>query len=353
MRPRQFGLRVHERGKATPGFTLYSPSWRPVTYLLDMDGNIVHRWDLAGYPGGYARLLPTGNLLATCCTEEGPPFKGGAKGGLFQELDWDGNLVWEYTDHWQHHDFRRLRNGNTLYAAWEIMPEDAAARVQGGVPGTEGPAGIINDCLYEITPDGEKVWEWHAHSLELEKYPLHPLCPRRVFAWCNTCSELDNGDILISLRQINTVAIIDKKTGKFTWERRDDMWGHQHDVQMLDNGNIMLFANGMNTLAPHPHSFITEFKKDTGEVVWEYRDDPRTYFYSHHISGAERLSSGNTLICEGSFGRIFEVTPEGEIVWEFVNPDFDLMFMGDHVNWVFRAFRYAEDSPEIAGRLKL
>jgi hypothetical protein len=87
--------------------------------------------------------------------------------------------------------------------------------------------------------------------------------------------------------------------------------------------------------------------------VWEYRDDPSTFFYSHHISGAERLKSGNTLICEGSFGRIFEVTSEKEIVWEFVNPKFDMTFMGETANWIFRAFRYAENSPEIAGRVSL
>jgi hypothetical protein len=158
---------------------------------------------------------------------------------------------------------------------------------------------------------------------------------------------------MISLRQLNLVAIIDRETKKFKWERRDDNWGHQHDCQMLPNGNIMLFANGMNTLHPHPHSFVIEFNPETNETVWEYRDDPSTFFYSHHISGAERLASGNTLICEGSFGRLFEVTPEKEIVWEFINPQFDKTFFGETVNWIFRAFRYTEDSPEIAGRVSL
>jgi hypothetical protein len=107
----------------------------------------------------------------------------------------------------------------------------------------------------------------------------------------------------------------------------------------------------MNTLATHPCSFITEFDPDTNETIWEYRDDPSTYFYSHHISGAERLPSGNTLICEGSFGRLFEVTPEKEIVWEFINPEFADTFFGETANWIFRAFRYTPDSSEIGGRV--
>jgi hypothetical protein len=354
MRPRNFGVRVHDQQKATKGFTLYSPLWDTKTSLINMAGDVVHEWALPGNPGGYARLLPNGNLFYAAATDGGPPFKGGAKGGLIREVDWDNNVIMEYRDDWQHHDLRKLPNGNILYAGWEIMPEDTANRVKGGVPRSESPEGIVSDFVKEVTPNGAVVWEWHAHSdMEIEKYELHPLCPRRVFAWCNTVFPLDNGDVMISLRQINLVAIIDRETKKFKYERRDDGWGHQHDCQMLPNGNIMLFANGMNTLFPHPHSFVTEFNPVTNETVWEYRDDPCTYFYSHHISGAERLESGNTLICEGSFGRVFEVTPEKKIVWEFVNPKFNMTFMGETANWVFRAFRYSEDSPEIAGRVAL
>ena len=354
MRPRQFGVRLHNPEKALAGFTLYSPLWGRNTYLIDMEGNLVHKWDLPGAPGGYARLLPNGNLFYAAQTEEGPPFPGGAQGGLMREVDWDHNVVMEVRDDWQHHDCRRLENGNVLYTGWEVMPKSAAAKVRGGIEGSEPDFGIISDYVKEVTPQGETVWEWHAHSdMKIEDYPLHPLCPRRVFAWCNTTCPLENGDILISMRQINLVAIIDRETKAFKWERRDDRWGHQHDCQQLPNGNIMLFANGMNTTGPHPHSFITEFDPETNETVWEYKDDPSTFFYSHHISGAERLENGNTLICEGSYGRLFEVTSEGEIVWEFINPEFGQTFMGEQANWVFRAFRYTPDSPEIAGRLAL
>ena len=63
MRPRSFGLTVNKQEKATQGYTLYSPQWGNKTNLIDMDGNLVHDWDLPGYPGGYARLLPNGNLF--------------------------------------------------------------------------------------------------------------------------------------------------------------------------------------------------------------------------------------------------------------------------------------------------
>ena len=352
MRPRKFGVRVHDAEKSAEGFTLFSPLWGQETYLIDMAGEVVHQWELPSHPGGYARLIHNGNLFYAAKSEGGPPFDGGAKGGLIREVDWNNNVVMEYRDPWQHHDVRKLENGNILYAGWEFMPERDAAKVKGGAPGTELPEGIVSDFVKEVTPDGQTVWEWHANSdMDVEKYELHPLCSRRVFAWCNATFPLANGDVLISLRQINLLAIIDRESRRFKWERRDDSWGHQHDCQMLENGNIMLFANGMNTLNPHPCSYITEFDPETYETVWEYRDNPSTYFYSHHVSGAERLESGNTLICEGSFGRIFEVTAEGEIVWEFINPYFGKTFFNEQANWVFRAFRYAPDSPEIRNRI--
>jgi hypothetical protein len=77
--------------------------------------------------------------------------------------------------------------------------------------------------------------------------------------------------------------------------------------------------------------------------VWEYREQRESDFFSPRISNAQRLPNGNTLICEGDFGRIFEVTADRQIVWEYVNP-----FFGGppaaHNNRVFRAYRY---SPEI------
>ena len=77
-------------------------------------------------------------------------------------------------------------------------------------------------------------------------------------------------------------------------------------------------------------------------------------FNSPHISGVQRLSSGNTLICEGLWGRIFEVTPDGRIVWEYVSPYKGWISRGGGTgNWVFRALRYAADSSHISGRLRL
>ena len=75
-------------------------------------------------------------------------------------------------------------------------------------------------------------------------------------------------------------------------------------------------------------------------------------FFSPHISGAQRLRNGNTLICEGGFGRIFEVTKKGETVWEFSNPYHQPHPVLGNINWVFRAYRYTASSDEIKRRVQ-
>ena len=85
------------------------------------------------------------------------------------------------------------------------------------------------------------------------------------------------------------------------------------------------------------------------QIVWDYTGEPPEQFFSGHISGAERQANGNVLICEGTSGRIFEVTQRREVVWEWISP-----FMNPNQGilrpWIFRAQRYPPDLPGLSGR---
>jgi len=352
MRYRDVGVLVYDRERATPGFTLIVPLPGKSAYLVGMRGEVLHQWSFPLTPGNYAYLLPDGNLLWSGRTDDGPPLRRG-KGGILREYDWEGKVVWEHRDPAQHHDFRRLANGNTIYLGWEPMPPEDSRRVEGGRPGTERNGVMYGDYIREVTPKGEIDWEWHAHSdMELERYELCPVCERDEFAHANACSPLPDGNIMLSFRRLNLIAIIDRKSMRFRWERLDDSWGHQHDCTLLPNGNILLFASGIHRPI-NPYSRVIELDPNTGQNKWQYRGSPSWTFFSPNISGAQRFPSGNTLICEGQMGRVFEVTGDGEIVWEYVCPFF-APYEGDGpANCLFRAYRYAADSPEIAGRLKL
>ena len=90
---------------------------------------------------------------------------------------------------------------------------------------------------------------------------------------------------------------------------------------------------------------MTEYNRK-GEIGWDYLINTRVY-------GAMRLKNGNTVICEGAPGRMFEVTPGKDIVWEYINPFFGRVGVGratESVNAVFRAHRYGPEHPGLAGK---
>ena len=96
------------------------------------------------------------------------------------------------------------------------------------------------------------------------------------------------------------------------------------------------------------HSRIVEYDIESRELVWSYTDLVPPSFFSPYMGSVQRLWNGNTFICESAFGRLFEVTPECKIVWEYVIPDFaeypaslNEFITGFH-NSCFKAHRYEE-----------
>ena len=353
MKHTTLGLIEFDRDRASPGITIISPLKGKVTYLIGMKGEVLHSWKHPLKPGDYAYLLPSGNLLWSGETENGPR-PGGGKGGLLREYNWEGEILWEHNDDSQHHDFRRLKNGNTLYIGWEEMPKQAQQRMIGAEPGTEDENGITwSDYLKEVNSEGEIVWEWHAHSnMRIEDFPLHIMSTRKEFLHCNACAELPDGNIMLSFRKNSMIVVVDKKTKKIIKKWQNDKWGQQHDCQRLENGNVLFFANGIHVPGGIYSSKVIEIDWNSGDEVWSYSGLPAWSMFSPNISGAQRLPNGNTLICEGLNGRIFEVTNECDIVWEYINPWFFNTSRGPD-NAVFRAYRYDIFSPEIRERISL
>ena len=147
---------------------------------------------------------------------------------------------------------------------------------------------------------------------------------------------------------------------------------YQHDPSWIvgkDDVRILFFNNG-GKREPKEFSSVDElvlpftskqgFTRETNrpfgpaEPVWSYSDPEK--FLSQFISGAQRLPNGNTLICEGKAGRVFEVTKDGKIVWEYLNPlggDVEPSPQGGKAppHALFRATRIPRDHPAVKGRL--
>jgi hypothetical protein len=150
----------------------------------------------------------------------------------------------------------------------------------------------------------------------------------------------------------------------------------QHDTQWIEpglpgEGNFLIFNNGLGRpegnystieeivppVEPNGYYLYTAGNAyGPDEPIWNYTADSPTDFYAINVSGVQRLANGNTLICSGPSGYFFEVTAQGQTVWDYISPvtDVGVITQGDPVtytsNRVFRCYRYALDYPGLAGR---
>lgn len=404
------------------GYVLYTPQTSEMVYLINNDGERVHEWTTSGQAGNSTYLLEDGRLVRTLQVDSdyfvGGP-QGGSSGGGIEILDWDGNILWEWTytseTYHSHHDVAVMPNGNILFVAWDRILRDeavAAGRDPDVLPDDE----LWPEKVIEVRPldnnDFEIVWEWRVwdHLVQdfdesLPNYVADVSTrPERFDVNYTNATDADwqhanaidyNPDldlIVISSREHSEFFVIDHST---TTEeaatssggnlgRGGDIlmrWGNpatygvgtaadkqlfgQHNVQWIKEGldgagNILLFNNGdtrtfsevLELEFPQDYTVGSDGTFRPEGPLWTYSDGDN--FHSQFISGAQRLESGNTLICSGAEGRIFEVTPDGDIVWEYVGPIsvFGPLTQGDPVtnSFMFRAEKYPLDYPAFEGR---
>ncbi|HUS47642.1 MAG TPA: arylsulfotransferase family protein [Phycisphaerae bacterium] len=345
------------------GTTLYQPEkcWNGYTLiwlglkvrLVDMNGRVVNEWQMNAQPSdegvSRARLLKNGRVLV----QRGDMM---SQKGAIQEYDWDGKLAWQYLPEGKvphtkllgpHHDVFRKDDGNTLLICREAVPDEYLRQVR--EPRFQNQT-IYGDAIIEVAPDGRVVWEWHTHEqLDLNRYRIVASPNWRpgphnstVCDWThvNTVQALPEnkwhdagdgrfrpGNVMISPRNLDTVYIIDRDTGRITWSYEGDYFGGlsgQHEPHMIEKhlpgaGNILIFDNGASPWKDLAHagaSYVLEVNPATRELVWVY--DRWLEFYATYTSSCQRLGNGNTLICESTSGRVFEVTADGLTVWEHV-----------------------------------
>jgi hypothetical protein len=127
------------------------------------------------------------------------------------------------------------------------------------------------------------------------------------------------GNVLITFRNQHLVALIDLGREQLVWTWGSDRLEGPHYARRLENGHVLIFDNG----AVRRWSRVLEIEPATGEIVWRYRGDPPESFYTSSRGASQRLPNGNTLITVSDEGTAREVTPSGEVVWEFFNPATD------------------------------
>ena len=189
---------------------------------------------------------------------------------------------------------------------------------------------ILEDFFTVLSPEGLELTSVSAlECFENSDYPLiwrsRPKPTGDIFH-TNTLEILDGsladrsdafskGNLLVSVLMLDTVAVIDPSTEAVVWAI-SGMWRLQHQPTVLPGGSMLVFDNK----AGPGISRVLELDPITQEIIWTYEGTPEHPFHSETCGSNQRLGNGNTLITETDNGRAFEVTRDGETVWEYVNP---------------------------------
>ncbi len=338
--------------RSYPGFNLYTIRKLCTAELIDAEGNLVNSWSVDDNRfWERAVLLPSGELLVVGSeNSELPVPRISDEARYVMRFDWNGTVLWKQKLR-VHHDIEVTPDDQLLVLGFKRR---LIAEMNAQVPTREDHLFLLNQdgqlqhmkSVYEALakrPDIYKFRRVTPNTLGGERWV--DLFHLNAIEWMHQKHLFERDDIygpdniLVCSRHQDAIFIINWPANEVVWA-----WGHgvlsgPHDAQVLPTGNIMVFDNGLR----RDWSRVVEMNPLTREIVWEYKAPEPTDFYTRGGGSAQRLPNGNTLISESSTGRAFEVTTDGEIVWEFRNTHYSEK---DERIGIVRMIRYEADMIE-------
>lgn len=325
--PYQHDVVSHDTLRAYPGYNILISGHAPGITMIDMEGDFVHEWfnpeiTLYGsWPEAQDRNISLDYWRRAHLFENGDLVVLIDGGGIIK-VDKDSNLLWKSEYIGAHHDvyvsdqtgliYALARNihVNPDYNTEDLIVEDYISVLDS--LGNEIETISILDALRNsqyapvlrrMPPDGDII---HANTIELIEEGSLPE---------GYSGPLRENSLLLSFLAVDLICALDLQDKTIYWAE-SDIFHHQHQPALLENGDILVFDNqgfGENSTA-------LEFSPLTGQTIWYYRGTADNPFYTRGAGACHRLPNGNTLIIESIVGRCFEVTPEKDIVWEYYNP---------------------------------
>lgn len=363
------GTRIVDRGKMQPGLTLIATTWEedgwtPGLKLIDAGGRVLHEWGIepeALFPDTAHRrptplqqqdihgshLFPNGDVLFNV------EYAGTVR------MDACGDVRWTLP-RGGHHSIDRAGDGSFWIPGVEAVGRREDAGGSRDHPGLVD--GVSIDQLLHVSEDGELLDAINLLGLlyanDLERYiftagehddsdlthlnDIEPLAD----SMANEYPGFDRGDVLLSLRDLDLVMVLDPESERVKWHERGAFIA-QHDPDFMGDGWVGVFDNnvdgtdrgsvlgGSRIVALQPHT-------DSSRVLFPTsRSEP---FYTDLRGKWQRLENGNLLLTEAAAGRVVEVGPGGETLWEWVAEPYD----ESAVPWVSEGTRYRLTPEEVA-----
>jgi len=339
--PAATGVTVRE-DEAFEGYTVYVSADFPGAFLIDMDGRVLHSWEEEGcHHWTRAWVYPDGDILGVT-----------AYPGRLVRMDGSSEGIWMYGDGdlVAHHDVTIGYDGR-IYAIMRVAREWEWYR----------RFSILNDMVCVLEPKGETAREIKCVSIPTAFYeseysdwvtspefrmkgpdPFHTNTIE-VLTGAVSHPAFRKGNLLVTVRNMDCVAVIDPESELVVWANRG-RWQRPHEARETPDGHLLLFDNRKFD----GQSRVVKYDVVNDEILWSYSEPG---FFSRGSGAQQLLPNGNVLITESQKGRVFEVTSDGRVVWEFWNPS--TTDDGAAIVRITRAFRLPYDyfSGEFAERL--
>jgi hypothetical protein len=371
------------------GFTLCTATQAAEAVLINMRGEVVHRWKMSDRrpwraagdvadprpdePIHWERchLYPNGDLLALCCKGPGSPYGYG-----LAKFDRDSKLLWGYSAP-VHHDFDVGEDGciYVLTQRLEVEPPAGLESLPSPCVAEElamlSPEGQVlqmvplleafRDSPYVVTllssneadaaspfpspqaggapfpPPGPPGGLPQPPGVAFPTEPGDVLHPNSVKVLSPKLAPkfplFKAGQVLLSFRSPSALAVLDLRTRSMAWAARG-VWRCQHDARFLDDGGLLVFDN-----LGWPHgSRVVEYDPVTQAIPWAYGFENAGAFSAAFRGCAQRLPNGNSLLVDPGGCRVLEVSEDREVVWQWGCPAPAAAKQGD-----------APDAPNLTG----
>ncbi|MGE3713152.1 MAG: arylsulfotransferase family protein [Alphaproteobacteria bacterium] len=342
--------------KALFGFTLIIDKSPKVIDLVDMRGRLVHRWNVdfkSIWPDPQhvksnsmpvdvraARAYPDGSLLIVLHGAGITPYGAG-----MVKLDINSKVIWTFDEN-AHHALYVDNNNGEIYGLSQHLINSAPEGYQelkipalvDEVVRLNADGKLINKvsiigalissgygmALFRDGDSSSRRWDWvHANSvMKLEpeiadKFPM-----------------FEAGQVLVSLREPGMLAVLDMNKETVVWAMHGP-WRMQHDASFLPDGTIMLFDNQGHKNTKKQYSRILIIDPETGKTVWNFIGSEEKPFNTAYSGAAQHLNNKNILVSSSLQNNVFEITPSGEVVWDYQLAMTKLPYL--------RAYRYTPD----------
>ena len=333
------GLVSIDRERSYPGYTLYSVYSLGMAILVDHAGNVVHHWR-APMPSRWAHveLLENGDILTTGIQVKEEDGEDDSEAAPERDrryalrMSWTGEVAWLVPNS-AHHEM-------TLDPDGRIVTFTAKSRrefLQSTEGAEEGRRRIRDNRVNYLDEEGQTVRSISLYDMlaaSPEKFPLitssleerkgthSDLIHANAIEWLRLPDLYDRiplygpQHVVISMRHQDRLAIFDLENERLLWQWGLGQISGPHDVQPLENGNLLFLDNGVSI----GRSRVVELDPMKEEIVWQWQAPNPTDFMTPTKGSVQRLPNGNTLVANADHGEIFEITRDGDVVWRYLSP---------------------------------